>query len=65
MENILGFAGVVVVTTLALFVALAIQAALLRATVLLMQPAVANRPARRTAVEQGTRMVARAFPLQR
>ncbi len=65
METMLGFAGVAVLTTLALFAALALQAALLHATLHLMQPATADRRPTRRAVAQGTRMVARAFRLQR
>lgn len=63
METMLGFAGVVVITLVALFLALLLQNALLKATLLLMQPAAATRrpvPVR-LAMEQGTRMVARAF----
>jgi len=65
METMLGFAGVVVITMLALFAALALQTALLQLTIRLMQPATAERRAERIAVAHGTRMVARAFQLQR
>jgi hypothetical protein len=65
MEAILGFAGVVVITMLALFVALALQTALLHATLRLMQPATVDRRPMRMAVAHGTRMVARAFQVQR
>jgi hypothetical protein len=63
METMLGFAGIVIVTVLALFLALLLQNALLHAMLHLMQPAAAqHRPAPvHVAVEQGTRMVARAF----
>jgi hypothetical protein len=66
METMLGFAGVVVITMLALFAALALQTALLQLTIRLMQPATAadRRPVR-VAVAHGTRMVARAFQMQR
>jgi len=60
METMLGFAGVAVVTTLALFLALAIESALLRGMLLLMQPAAERRPIR-LQVASGTRLVARAF----
>jgi hypothetical protein len=53
METMLGFAGVVVITMLALFAALALQ------------PATADRRPMRVAVAHGTRMVARAFQMQR
>jgi hypothetical protein len=65
METMLGFAGVVVITMLALFAALALQTALLHLTLRLMQPATANRHPMRVAVSHGTRMVARAFQVQR
>ncbi len=65
METMLGFVGVVVVTLLALFAALAVQTALLHLTIRLMQPATADRRPMRVAVAHGTRMVARAFQLQR
>ena len=65
METMLGFAGVVVITMLALFVALALQTALLQLTIKLMQPATAERRPARIAVAHGTRMVARAFQVQR
>ena len=65
METMLGFAGVVVITMLALFAALALQTALLHITLRLMQPATADRRTVRLTGAQGTRMVARAFQLQR
>jgi hypothetical protein len=65
METMLGFTGVVVITLLALFAALALQTALLHLTLRLMQPATADRRPMRVAVAHGTRMVARAFQMQR
>jgi len=65
METMLGFAGVVVITMLALFAALALQTALLHLTLWLMQPATADRRPMRLTVAHGTRMVARAFQAQR
>jgi hypothetical protein len=65
METMLGFAGVIVITMLALFAALALQTALLHLTLRLMQPAAADRRSVRLTVAHGTRMVARAFQLQR
>lgn len=65
MEMMLGFAGVVVITMLALFAALALQTALLQLTLRLMQPATADRRPVRLTVAHGTRMVARAFQVQR
>jgi len=61
METMLGFAGVAVITTLALFVALAIESALLHGMLRLMQPATADRRPVRLEVSHGTRLVARAF----
>jgi hypothetical protein len=65
METMLGFAGVVVITMLALFAALSLQSALLHLTLRLMQPATADRRPARLTVAHGTRMVARAFQPQR
>jgi len=65
METMLGFTGVVVITLLALFAALALQTALLHLTLRLMQPATADRRPMRLAVAYGTRLVARAFQMQR
>jgi hypothetical protein len=65
METMLGFAGVAVITMLALFAALALQTALLQLTIRLMQPATADRRSVRVAVAHGTRMVSRAFQMQR
>jgi len=65
METMLGFAGVVVITMLALFAALALQTALLHLTLRLMQPATADRRPVCLTVAHGTRMVARAFQTQR
>jgi len=61
METMLGFAGVLTITVLALFIALALQNALLRATLLLMQPATVDRRSERLTISNGTKLVARAF----
>jgi hypothetical protein len=61
METAIQFTTVFVTTLAALFAALALQSALLKATLRLMQPAAANRPAGHIAIEQGTRLVARAY----
>ena len=61
METMLGFAGVAVITTLALFVALALESALLHGMLRLMQPATEDRRPVRLQVAQGTRLAARAF----
>lgn len=61
MEMMLGFAGVVVITLLALFVALAFQSALLHAMLWLMQPATADRRLVRVAVSHGAQLVVRAL----
>jgi hypothetical protein len=55
METMLGFTGVVVITLLALFAALALQTALLHLTLRLMQPATADRRPMRLGVAHGTR----------
>jgi hypothetical protein len=61
MDTMIGFAGVVVATLVALFAALALQMALLKATFLLMQPATADRRLPRTDLQRGTQLVARAY----
>jgi len=61
METLFGFAGLLIATMLALFIALALHWLLLQATFVLMQPATADRRHVRTAVEQGARLVARAY----
>ena len=61
METILGFAGLLITTLVALFAALALQTLLLRAAFALMQPATAGRGNPLPAIERGTRLVARAF----
>jgi hypothetical protein len=61
MDTMIGFAGVVVATLVALFAALALQMALLKATFLLMQPATADRRLPRTNLQRGTQLVARAY----
>ena len=61
MDTMIGFAGVVVATLVALFAALALQMALLKATFLLMQPATADRRLPRTELQRGTQLVARAY----
>ena len=61
MDTFIGFAAVVMVTIIALFSALALQALLLRATFALMQPATAARRIIPAPIEHGTRMAARAY----
>lgn len=61
METMLGFAGVAVITTLALFTALALESVLLHGMLHLMQPATADRRPVCLQVAQGTRLVVRAF----
>jgi len=61
METMLGFAGLAITTVLALFAALALQTALLRAAFALMQPATSGRREARPAIERGTQLAARAF----
>jgi hypothetical protein len=61
MDTFLGFAGVVITTLVALFAALALEMALLKATFLLMQPATADRRLPRPELQRGTQLVARAY----
>jgi hypothetical protein len=61
METMLGVVAVTVISLLTLFVALAIESALLQGMLRLMQPATADRRPARLQVAQGTRFVARAF----
>jgi len=61
METMLGFAGILVLTLFALFVALALQTALLHATLWLMQPATADRRRVRISVAHGAQLVVRAL----
>jgi hypothetical protein len=65
METMLGFAGVMVVTLLALFVALALQSLLLEGMLRLMQPATADRRPVRVAVAHGAQLVVRALEARR
>ena len=61
MEAMLGFAGVLVVTLLALFAALALQTLLLHGILRLMQPATADRRPVRVAIAHGAQLVVRAL----
>jgi hypothetical protein len=61
MDTMLGFVAVAIITVAALFAALALNWALLRATFLLMQSATATRRIARLPIEQGTRLVAQAY----
>lgn len=61
MDTILGFTSLLLTTILALFAALAMQMALLKAAFFLMQPAAANRPAPRPSLEHGTQLLVRAY----
>ena len=61
METMFGFAALVIATIFGLFAALALQAVLLKATFVLMQPATADRRIPRPAIERGSQMVARAY----
>jgi len=65
METMLGFAGVMVVTLLALFTALALQSLLLHGMLRLMQPATAGRRPVRVAVAHGAQLVVRALEVRR
>jgi hypothetical protein len=65
METMLGFAGVMVVTLLALFAALALQSLLLHGMLRLMQPGAADRRRVRVAVAHGAQLVVRALEARR
>jgi hypothetical protein len=61
METFIEFAAVLMVTIVALFSALALQAVLLRGVFALMQPATASRRVVPPSIERGTRLAAQAF----
>lgn len=61
MDTMLEFAGLVITTLMALFAALALEAALLRATIALMKPAAADRREAKPQLAQGARLVAEAY----
>jgi len=61
MDAYIEFAAVAMITIVALFSALALQALLLRATFALMEPATAGRRVTVPGIERGTRMVAHAY----
>jgi hypothetical protein len=61
METFIEFAAVGMVTIVALFSALALQALLLRGVIALMQPATASRRMVPPSIERGTRLSAQAF----
>jgi hypothetical protein len=61
METFIQFAAILMVTIVALFSALALQALLLRGVFALMQPAAAARRLAPSSIEHGVAMAARAF----
>ena len=61
METFIDFAAILIVTIVALFFALALQALLLRGVFALMEPATAPRRLAPPSIERGARMAARAF----
>jgi uncharacterized membrane protein YcfT len=61
METFIEFAAILMVTIVALFSALAIQALLLRGVFALMQPATASRRMVPPSIARGTRLAAQAF----
>jgi hypothetical protein len=61
METFVQFAAILMVTIVALFSALALQALLLRGVFALMQPATAPRRLVSPSIEHGVAMAARAF----
>jgi len=65
MDTFLSFATLLTATILALFAALGLHWLLLRAAVLLMQPATVGRRVLQPAIVYGTRRVAHAFAQRR
>ena len=65
MDTFLGFATLLTATILALFAALGLHWLLLRAAVLLMQPATASRRVVQPTIVYATRRVAHAFAQRR
>ena len=64
METLITFAGVTLMTLVALFAALALQSLLLKMTFVLMAPAATVRSSMRPSippVEKGTRLLAQAY----
>jgi hypothetical protein len=61
METFIDFAAILIVTIVALFFALALQALLLRGVFALMEPATAPRRPAPLSIEHGARIAARAF----
>lgn len=61
MDMMLGFAGLVITTVVALFAALALEAVLLQAMIALMRPATADRRSAKPQIAQGARLVAAAY----
>jgi hypothetical protein len=61
METFIDFAAILIVTIVALFFALALQALLLRGVFALMEPATAPRRLAPPSIAHGARIAARAF----
>jgi len=61
MDTVLGFASLLITTLVALFLALALQGLLLRAMVVLMQPATADRRSPKPELARGARLVTHAY----
>lgn len=61
METFINFAALAMATILALFIALALQALLLRGVFALMQPATAARRLAPPSITRGTQLVAQAY----
>jgi hypothetical protein len=61
MESFIEFAAILMVTIVALFSALALQAVLLRGVFALMEPATAPRRFAPPSIERGAHVAARAF----
>jgi hypothetical protein len=61
MATFIEFAALLLVTLVALFSALVLQALLLEGVFVLMEPATATRPVLRRSIGRGGRLAARAF----
>lgn len=61
MDTLIGFAAVAMTTIVTLFLALALQALLLRGIFALLAPATASRRAVSSSLAQGAQLAARAY----
>jgi hypothetical protein len=61
MASMLGFTGIILTTLVALAAAIALDWALLKSILLLMQPATAQRRTSRPELQRGAQLVAHAY----